>query len=47
MGLSPIGHPTEEIFYDYFYASKTAVRIKVGLGLGFWFVLRLGLVSGL
>ena len=39
--------PPEEIFYDYFYANKAAVRIKVGLGsflglcLGFGLVLQL------
>ena len=55
MGLPPIGQPSEENCYDCFYACKAAVMIKVGLGiesvvwlgLGFWLVLKLELVSGL
>ena len=50
MDLQPIGQPPEENIYDYFHASKVAVRIKIGLrlgaGLGFGSVLPLGLVSG-
>ena len=51
MGLPPMGQPPEENFYDYFYASMAAVRIKLGLrsilGLCFGSVLRLGLFSGI
>ena len=36
--------PLEEKMYDYFYATKAAVRINVGLG--FRLDLRLGLGSG-
>ena len=53
MDLPPIGQPPEENGYDYFQASKAAIRIKTGLGsvlglsLRFGSVLLLGLVSGL
>ena len=29
MGLPPIGQPPKENGYDYFYASKAAVRVRV------------------
>ena len=41
MGLPSIGQLPEENCDDYFDASKAAVRIKVGLVLGFGLVLRL------
>ena len=51
MALPPIGQPPEENGYEYLYASKAAVRIKIRLGfksvLGLGSVLRLGLVSEL
>ena len=53
--LPPIGQPSEEKFYDCFYACKATVRITMGFGLesvggldlAFGLVLWLGLVSGL
>ena len=51
MGLPPMGQPPEEFFYDCFYACTVMIKVGLGLesvvwlGLGFWLVLQLELVS--
>ena len=47
MGLPPICQPPEENCYDYFYASKAAVRVRARVSFRVPVRFRLRLVSGL